>query len=538
MLTQDHLLREKKPLCGKPPGRGSLQCAGKGLGKADSLTPTGLSEGGEQRAVPSGFSPLRWFRSAPLVRHVRRGFRVLLGVLMGLLQLPGMAQEAWTLLPYRVDVYCGLPPDVQADQTLAETFCGGLAGRLAIARQGQWKVTVSLPPAGEQAMFAAALVREGIAFTPPPSWRKAAERDKVFVLLIDCTPKGWRISARDWDVRVERFGPPVELTVPTWDGVLSAAAQAIEKAFVPLAKVRLVENNAVRLDLRAALLCGTESVTIPRLFLPLARFEDRDGNARGIIPLPWTILDCAENSLLQDGSVECRVTSGVRNPLAARRRGRVQLLAWAIKPQPRQALLTLKNRQDPNKPLAGYDVYAQHHGQGEMHYLGRTDAFGRIDVGSPSATWELLFIKHGRRLLAKVPFVPGYSEFAELALPDDDPRLIAEGYLMGVQDELVDLVTLRNILMARLRARMEAGDWDEATRLRDQLLELKSRDIFSSELTRYQQKLYCPDPVGQKQIDKMFEETQRLVSSYLNPAEVEELVKQIALRRPPSQTPK
>lgn len=485
-----------------------------------------------------GLSDPRSFPGQPLARHVRHLLSVLLGATIWFLQHPALAQEAWTLLPYRVDVYCGLPPDLQADQALVQTFCGQLADRLAIARQGEWKVAVSLPPTEEQALLASAAVRGEIAFTPPPRWRKAAQRDKIIVLLVDRSAKGWRILAREWDVTVERFGPSVELVAPTWEGVLPASAQALEKAFVPLAKIRLVENNSVRLDLRAALLSVGESVTMPNLYLPLARFEDRDGNARAVVPLPWTILDCSGRSLSEDGSVECRVVSGVRNPLAARRRGRVQLLAWAINPQPRRALLTVKSRENAKKPLVGYEVYAQHQGQGEMHFLGRTDSFGRIELGEASSGWELLVIKHGRRLMAKVPFVAGYSEFTELALPDDDPRLMAEGYLMGVQDELVDLVTLRNILIARLRARMESGDWDEATRLRDQLLRLKSREIFSSELTRYQQKLYCPDPVGQKQIDKMFEETQRLISLYLNPAEVEQLVKQIALRRPPSQSPR
>jgi len=120
-----------------------------------------------------------------------------------------------------------------------------------------------------------------------------------------------------------------------------------------------------------------------------------------------------------------------------------------------------------------------------------------------------------------------------LTLPNDDPRLVAETYLTGLQDELVDLVTLRTILIARMRARMIAEDWEAAQRIRDNLLKLKPREIFSSELTRQQQRIFCPDPVGQKQIDAMFSEMQRLVNIYLNPQEVESLVKQLASRQKP-----
>ena len=89
-------------------------------------------------------------------------------------------------------------------------------------------------------------------------------------------------------------------------------------------------------------------------------------------------------------------------------------------------------------------------------------------------------------------------------------------------------------MVARMRARMIAQDWQAAQRIRDQLLRLKPREIFSSELTRQQQRIFCPDPVGQKQIDLMFSEMQRLIQVYLNPAEVEQLVKLLASRQKPA----
>ncbi|MEJ5340707.1 MAG: hypothetical protein WHT09_03990 [Thermogutta sp.] len=441
-------------------------------------------------------------------------------------------QSFFTLVPCRLEVICLLPPEFDTSNDLEHEFCDQLAERLASEQGPAWRVSVAPPSFQDRAILRAALRRD-LNFDPPTSWRKLALRDKVAVVAVRRSGLGWHILARDWDVRVERLGPLVEKTVPTWSDVPEAAAESVRQALVPVARIRLVEQQAVRLDLQGSLLMA-ERPTLPgRLFLTLARYEDRDGNARAVVPLPWTILQSPEGPPAEDGSVSCQVISGLKNPLSARRRGRVQLLAWAVTPQVRPVTISLKNRQAPQNPLVGYEVLAQPGGEGSPQVLGRTDFAGQVEVPAQAPPgWKLLWVRHGRRVLAKVPLVDGSNEFTELALPDDDPRLLAEGYLMSVQDQLVDLVTLRSVLIARLRARIANGDWDQAIRLRDQLLQLKSREIFSSELTQQQQRLLCPDPVGQKQIDKMFEETRRLVNLYLNPREVEELVKEIAMKAP------
>ncbi|MBC7351381.1 MAG: hypothetical protein H5U08_03400 [Thermogutta sp.] len=441
-------------------------------------------------------------------------------------------QSFFTLVPCRLNVICLLPPEIATSTGLEQEFCRQLGERLASEQGPAWRVSVAPPSAEDRAILRAALRRD-LPFDPPTSWRKVALRDKVVVLAVKRTGLGWHVVSRDWDVRVERLGPLVEHTAPTWSGVLAAAAETVRRAVVPVAQIRLVEQQAVRLDLQGSLLMEERSPLPRRQFLALARYEDRDGNARAVVPLPWTILQSPEGPPAEDGSVSCQIISGLKNPLSARRRGRVQLLAWAVTPRSRSVVLSLRNRQDSQKPLVGYEVLAQPDGEGSPQFLGRTDFAGQVEIPTEDPPgWKLLWVKHGRRVLAKVPLVDGSTEFTELALPDDDPRLLAEGYLMSVQDQLVDLVTLRSVLIARLRARIAAGDWEQAIRLRDQLLQLKSREVFSSELTQQQQRLFCPDPVGQKQIDKMFEETRRLVNLYLNPREVEELVKEIAMKAP------
>ncbi|MGQ9503846.1 MAG: hypothetical protein ACUVQG_02470 [Thermogutta sp.] len=374
----------------------------------------------------------------------------------------------------------------------------------------------------------------------PADWKKAAQWDKIVVMRALRNGAGWSINVREFDVRLEQWGPLVILPVPGVGGLCDGVAEAVFRAHVPIGELQITNEQTVRVALRGSLLAGSEGdgavSVIPRLFLAAARYEDREGNARAIIPLPWTILKpLPSGGDAVSSGITCQVISGLRNPLSARRRGRVRIYAWVVQPAVETVTrLRLRSRGEDQKPLVAYEIYVQASGDGPPVFVGRTDYAGEITVPASDAEWYLLSIKHGRRLLAKVPLLSSENISTELALPDDESRLLAETYLSGLQDELVDLVTTRTILLARMRAKMIAEDWQAAERIRDQLLRLEPREIFSSELTRQQQRIFCPDPVGQRQIDMMFSEMQRLVQVYLNPSEIEQLVRQLRARQKPT----
>lgn len=449
----------------------------------------------------------------------------------------GYAQVTWLFSPYRVQVFVDLDPSTPMSEEDLAQLHAQLATRLCGMVGYRWNLSVD--------RFPTTVPPLSLDLENPPSrerlpsdWKNAAKWDKI--MAVRATKHGgWSVRVREWDVRLEQWGQLVILATPGTAELSDAMAQAILTAHVPIGEIQITEEQTVRVALRGSLLGEPEGnrvpPTIPQLFLAAARYEDREGNARAVIPLPWTVLKPHFPDERQVFSgIECQVISGLRNPLSARRRGRVRIYAYAAQPAAEMPTrLRLRNRQEEQKPLVGYEIYLQAAGEGPTVFVGRTNAAGEITVPGTGA-WYLVSIKHGRRLLARIPLVPGQESPAEVALPDDEARLTAEAYLSGIQDELVDLVTARTIMVARMRARMIAADWDAAQRIRDQLLRLKPREIFSSELTRQQQKIFCPDPVGQKQIDQMFSEMQRLIQVYLNPAEIEQLVKLLSSRQKPA----
>ena len=84
--------------------------------------------------------------------------------------------------------------------------------------------------------------------------------------------------------------------------------------------------------------------------------------------------------------------------------------------------------------------------------LGVTDAAARSSCRGDGRL-QLLYVKNGKQLLARLPVLPGQSESLLAALVDDDRRLQAEGLVIALQSRALDLVARREILAARFRAR-------------------------------------------------------------------------------------
>jgi len=365
--------------------------------------------------------------------------------------------------------------------------------------------------------------------------------DKVCLLVILPAVDGFRVSAREFDVRTQRWSTPSQVTARQVAGLGDACLWAVRRAFAPLARVLSVEDRAVTLRLRAAALGARDpsfAVVRPgQVFLPVLRAEDRKGTLKGLAPVIWTFLSAEK---MKGSDVQCTLHSGLRTPLSSRRRGRVQQLALAVIPPEKPSTLVLKARTDDKRLLAGYDVYGHYPGEKSAELLGRTDIRGELRVPPGKSPLRLLLVKHGGQLLARLPVVPGLEPVLTAAVADDDQRLEAEGYLAGFQDELIDLVTSREVLLARARARIEAGDLAAAEALLSELRGLKSRDQFARQLAAQKQKSVSKDPVVQKKIDAMFDETEKLLKQYLDPAVVERLTAEVTKARaagPPAVQP-
>jgi hypothetical protein len=149
----------------------------------------------------------------------------------------------------------------------------------------------------------------------------------------------------------------------------------------------------------------------------------------------------------------------------------------------------------------------------------------------------LYYIKNGDTLLARLPIVTGYRDLEKADLPDDRRRLQAEGFLKGLQGEVLDVVVRRKILESRIRRKLDEAKIDEAASLIDELKKVKNYEGMSAQIQAIQRRAfatesgYIPAPVAER-IDKMLDTTRVLMQQYLQTDLVRELeVKLIELKQ-------
>jgi len=190
---------------------------------------------------------------------------------------------------------------------------------------------------------------------------------------------------------------------------------------------------------------------------------------------------------------------------------RLERLALAVRPRYEATKLELRSRTDPAKPLVGYEIHVREEDKNETKLLGVTDEQGTFNVPRGDEPLEMLVIKSGKQLLARLPIVPGQAKTMTAKIVDDDGRLAAEGLIAALSSRALDLVARREILAARIRARVKEGKIDEAQRLLDDFRRLETRNELSRDLDRYRQQATSSDKVTQGRIDKLFTEAQRLL---------------------------
>jgi hypothetical protein len=140
----------------------------------------------------------------------------------------------------------------------------------------------------------------------------------------------------------------------------------------------------------------------------------------------------------------------------------------------------------------------------------------------------LYYIKNGETLLARLPIVTGLKSFEQADLPDDRRRLEAEGFLKGLQSEVLDLVVRRRILESRIKQKIKANELVAAESLLQELKRVKSYDKLNEQIEAIQQRAMSNDqgPVPSvvvKRIDKMVDSTRVMIQKYLQDTLVRDL---------------
>jgi hypothetical protein len=425
--------------------------------------------------------------------------------------------RGWEFEPYRVQTILA----VDLPGGLAEPFVSEVpqyvARRVVAAIGPAWNFNLEIATGSPRYLILSQLAQ----FESPPATQFPSEGDKLVLVSLRSTPEGFEFTAREYDHFVQRWGLPIKRQCNQWEMLPEQLFALVWQTVAPLARLELNPTDDRRLTLhprgvelwRAS---GKEpSINSGDQFIPVLRRTMRSGELAkdGIQVVPWTYVEVVE---IKDGQFVGQIYSGTRRPLGASRQGRVEQLAIAVRSDPGQTQLRLVSRTDSKKPLAAYEIYGQPRGEGTPKPLGSTDRSGTVLVSAETRDVQMLTIKHGGQLLARLPVVPGAVAELTVPLPDDDARLAAEAKLAALREDLVDVVARRNILMARTRQKIEKRDFPAARELLRAIDELPGRSQFNLTLTSAARLLRSNDPQIQRRIDQLFEATQTVLTHFLD----------------------
>jgi hypothetical protein len=432
--------------------------------------------------------------------------------------------RGWEFQPYRIQAVLAIDAPGGMAEQLSHELPRYLHERVVAAIGPTWDFQLQLVTGSLRHTLLSGIA----ALEGAPSAEFPSEGDKLLVLSVRGTPYGYELTAREFDRTVERWGIPIERRSGQSEMIPEQLFALVWQTVAPVAQLELdpEDSNRVTLIPRGNKLWRSTSnapwVNPGDLFLPVLRRTTRGGELAkdGIQVVPWTYIESAE---VDEGKVVGRIHSGNRNPLGARRRGRVEQLAIALRSEPGDTRLHLVSRTNPDKSLAGYEVYAQDAADKSTTLIGSTDDAGSILISAGPSPVKMLVIKHGGLLLARLPVVPGADREVTVPLPDDDVRLAAEARLAALREELVDVVVRRNILMARARQKIKDSDFPAAQTLLRAIDDLPGRSQFNLTLNTAARLLRSDDPQIQRRIDQLFQATQTVLTQYLDTRPISEL---------------
>lgn len=481
-----------------------------------------------------------------MARHAARCLVLCVAAISGLRAAVCLANgRGWELEPYRIRALLAVDAGGGLSDRLATELSNYLRQRVEAAVGPAWSLQVEVASGVDRHAVFKAVSTTG---HPAVEVDVAPPCDKLLLLAIRNTPFHCELAAREYDRYVQLWSTPLRHASRQRDELGEQLFALAWQAVRPLARLELIpgDEKSVALLPRgielSRLAPDAQPIRPGEIMRPVLRRTQRSGELaeEGLQPVPWTYLEVARPGQPSRGETKgdraqdreatkgdklfARIHSANRQPLGLRRQGRVEQLAIAVRSDPAASTLRLRTRSDPPQPLVGYDVYLQgSDGASAATLVGTSNSRGQVTVQPANTRVSMLVIKHGSFLLARLPVVPGAEPEVDVPLPDDDARLAAEARLTAVREDLIDLVARRNILMARVRQKIEQDDFSAAQQLIRTLDELPGRPQFQLTLTTAARLLRSDDAQMQRRIDQLFQATEAVVAQYLDARPISQL---------------
>ena len=365
--------------------------------------------------------------------------------------------------------------------------------------------------------------------------------DIWFVAAIEARSAGFRISLRSWQPDVQSATIIVSEEVLDRRDLGVAVLRLCRDLFRPMGIVERVDDRSVRLRLRAGELSSPDpsfaQLAPDDVLIPMLAYRNKDRIIEKLQTIPWTYITVDE---VEGSLVTGTVQSGLKLAIGGKKRGRIDTLVVALRPQHKSTRLALMTQSKPSLPLVAHrfeirtqsviprptEEHPDAHPQSTLLEEKLTDRLGVATISQYAdhpLVW--LFAYSGQHLLARVPFVPGSEFHSRLEVPDDATRLAAEADLQMLQGEVIDAVALRNTAIATVRAAAKKDDWitvnqkltmlkeqQSVSTLRDRLTAVRVAGIAAAKSSR--------DKAAEVRIKRMCDEAVALVNTHLGSEKV------------------
>lgn len=438
------------------------------------------------------------------------------------------AQPPIELMPYKIRVLAIIQNSPLISPEMAGEIRYVLSERALSVVGAPWDLTLEEAPADLQLPLQSIPPIVSPEQMPAP-WKEPSYQDKIMVLVVTASPTGWTTVAREFDSRTGLWGTPAIQECYQIADVATAAFEVLLEAFAPVAEIEEViqaENQSKQVQVRvkgSALACRDPSVQFLKpgdAMRVIVRFEDRDGRTRRIDEVAWTLLHVQQ---LNGSHATCSLHSALRQPLTGRRRGRVRNLAIQTDPGRSPTVLRLVSRVDGKTALPGFEVYSHPPDNPRTELLGVSDYSGEIVVDAAPESMRVLLVKNGGEFLGRLPVIAGIVPSIDAKLPDDDARLETEGFVLGMQEEFIDLIARRKVLLVQARKAMESNDIKKARELVDTARAQGTANDFFLRIKDRRTTSASRDPRIQKKVQKLLDDTQMVIAEKFDARELEQL---------------
>ena len=447
--------------------------------------------------------------------------------------------EVWEYSPYRVKVLVGYGSHPVFNSAFHNRVAQEVTTMANLIDRSGWRISVN--PAPREWAYPIAMNLDSFDFNETERESDLIKNgDKIILVGINQRNNIYTIRAKEFDCFTDIWGQTVEKMVYDYADLQYEVIDMIKEAFTAVGKITLMEDKELKILPRAGGLVkygggfGSEMtvnadspvwISKESILVPVERRikKSRDKETKKQIftktvkVIDWTYVTPSELDLTNEPIISATMYSAMRAPLGGRTNTRAQKLVRVAKARGKKTTLYLTDRATPPAALQGYDIYSVRPGEKNSLHLGKTDWSGAIEIlPDDDAPFRLIYVKSGRRKLARLPIVPGLFEEVTGKMFDDAIRIRADGYAKAMRITLLDLLTRRQTLAIRIRNQIQNDQLDTASNLLENLTSLQDEAAaFEVDLNRSRRRLESKDSREQKHVDRIFRELLTLSKKHL-----------------------